>query len=37
MTARDSKHGNDSPLLVFSGREWGNFLAGVKKGEFDLT
>lgn len=31
---RDSKD-RDGPVLVFTGKEWDAFLAGVKAGEFD--
>ena len=33
---RDSKDGDDGPILVFSEREWSAFLAGARSGEFDL-
>lgn len=34
---RDSKLGQDSPVLSFTKAEWEAFLHGVKAGEFDLT
>lgn len=33
---RDSKLGEDSPVLTFTAAEWAAFLDGVRKGEFDL-
>lgn len=36
VAIRDSKD-PDGPKLVFSPREWGAFLAGVKAGEFGLS
>ena len=32
---RDSKDGDDGPILVFTEHEWSAFLAGVRSGEFD--
>lgn len=32
---RDSKLGNESPILVFNGMELRSFLDGAKNGEFD--
>lgn len=32
---RDSKLGDDSPVLQFTAAEFEAFLAGVKRGEFD--
>jgi hypothetical protein len=32
---RDSKLGDDSPVLEFNEGEWRAFLAGVRAGEFD--
>jgi hypothetical protein len=32
---RDSKLGEDSPILVFTKGEWDAFIAGAKDGEFD--
>lgn len=34
---RDSKLGDDSPLLSFTPTEWVAFVAGVRDGEFDLS
>lgn len=34
---RDSKLGDDSPLLSFTPTEWVAFIAGVRAGEFDLS
>ncbi len=31
---RDSKLGNDSPVLTFNAHEWDSFVKGVQKGEF---
>ena len=36
VSVRDSKHG-DSPVLTYNHEEWLAFLAGVRKGEFDLA
>jgi hypothetical protein len=33
---RDSKAKGRGPLLVFNEREWRAFLAGARRGEFDL-
>lgn len=33
---RDSKDGGRGPVLTFTGEEWASFLAGARKGEFDL-
>lgn len=33
---RDSKLGDDSPILTFTYAEWDAFIKGVKDGEFDL-
>lgn len=35
MAVRDSKLGETSPALVFTGEEWQFFIAGVKAGEFE--
>lgn len=32
---RDSKLGEDSPVLLYTKEEWAAFLDGAKKGEFD--
>jgi hypothetical protein len=32
---RDSKDGEEGPILAFTRQEWEEFLAGVKAGEFD--
>jgi hypothetical protein len=32
---RDTKLGEDSPVLAFTPTEWQAFLAGVRAGEFD--
>ena len=32
---RDTKLGQDSPVLAFTRTEWQAFLAGVRAGEFD--
>lgn len=32
---RDSKLGDDSPVLRYTEKEWQAFIAGVKAGEFD--
>jgi hypothetical protein len=34
---RDSKARGRGPVLVFSSRDWGTFLAGVKHGDFDIA
>ena len=36
IAVRDSKV-KDGPGLVFTPKEWGAFIAGVKDGEFDLA
>lgn len=33
---RDSKDGSRGPVLAFTEPEWRAFLAGAKRGEFDL-
>jgi hypothetical protein len=33
---RDSKDRGGGPVLAFDEREWAAFLAGAKRGEFDL-
>ncbi len=33
---RDTKDGGTGPVLGFTGYEWECFLAGAKRGEFDL-
>lgn len=33
---RDSKDEGRGPVLAFTGEEWASFLAGARKGEFDL-
>lgn len=37
VQVRDSKLGQDSPVLTFSLEEWEAFLRGVKAGEFSPT
>jgi hypothetical protein len=37
VLVRDSKLGEASPTLSFTGREWTAFLAGVRNNEFDGT
>jgi Domain of unknown function (DUF397) len=32
---RDSKLGEDSPILTFRAEEWTAFIGGVRAGEFD--
>lgn len=32
---RDSKQGDDGPVLIFTPGEWDAFIKGVKAGEFD--
>jgi hypothetical protein len=34
---RDSKDRGAGPVLVFSEREWSEFLTGARSGEFDLS
>lgn len=36
VSVKDTKLGNESPILHFTHAEWKAFIAGVKKGEFDL-
>jgi hypothetical protein len=36
VSVRDSKR-SDSPVLTYNHDEWQAFLAGVRKGEFDLA
>jgi hypothetical protein len=36
VAMRDSKRAADSPVLLFSGAEWEEFVAGVRDREFDL-
>jgi hypothetical protein len=36
LATRDSKHGDNSPVLVFTSHEWRTFMEGVKIGKFDL-
>jgi Domain of unknown function (DUF397) len=33
---RDTKDNGVGPILVFTGPEWGAFLAGAKEGQFDI-
>lgn len=33
---RDSKLGDNSPILTFTAAEWKAFTAGIKNGDFDL-
>jgi hypothetical protein len=33
---RDTKDGGAGPVLAFDSHEWACFLAGAKRGEFDL-
>lgn len=35
VAVRDSKRGEDGPILAFNEREWGAFVNGVRKGQFD--
>jgi hypothetical protein len=35
ILVRDTKLGEDSPVLAFTGAEWDAFIAGAKDGEFD--
>lgn len=35
VALRDTKLGEDSPVLMFNAAEWDAFLAGAKDGEFD--
>jgi len=35
VAIRDSKLGENSPVLVFTASEWAAFLDGAKAGEFD--
>lgn len=37
VAVRDSKLGDNSPVLVFNQQEWRAFITGVKAGEFDLS
>lgn len=34
FAVRDSKKGNDSPILEFDAHEWECFTAGIRNGEF---
>lgn len=36
INVRDSKLGDDSPVLNYTFEEWAAFLDGVRNGEFDL-
>jgi hypothetical protein len=36
VLVRDSKLGEESPVLVFDKKEWGTFLEGVKRGLFEI-
>lgn len=33
---RNTTDGDGGPVLVFTEKEWGEFLGGAKSGEFDL-
>jgi Domain of unknown function (DUF397) len=35
VAVRDTKHGDGSPVLVFTPAEWAAFIDGAKDGEFD--
>lgn len=35
VDVRDSKLGDDSPVLSFTDGEWDAFVGGARKGEFD--
>lgn len=37
VEVRDSKLGDQSPVLTFTADEWAAFTAGVKEREFDLV
>lgn len=37
VKVRDSKLGDQSPVLVFDHAEWDAFIRGVKVGDFDLA
>jgi hypothetical protein len=38
FAVRDSKDTSQGcPILIFAGAEWGNFLEGVKAGEFNFS
>lgn len=37
IATRDSKRGNDSPILQFTSGEWKSFVESVKTGKFDLA
>lgn len=37
IEVRDTKLGDDSPVLRFTAAEWTAFLNGSKDGEFDLS
>ncbi|GAA4595762.1 hypothetical protein GCM10023194_66120 [Planotetraspora phitsanulokensis] len=32
---RDSKAGDDSPVLIFNHEEWDGFVTAIKSGQFD--
>ena len=36
VALRDTKLGNNSPILTYTNAEWDAFIRGVKDGEFDL-
>lgn len=36
IRVRDSKQGDNGPVLMFNRAEWQNFLDGAADGEFDL-
>lgn len=35
VAVRDTKHGDNSPVLLFTPAEWAAFINGAKDGEFD--
>jgi Domain of unknown function (DUF397) len=37
IAARDSKQGTQGAVLQFSAREWGEFMGGLKAGDYDLS
>ncbi|GAA2450422.1 hypothetical protein GCM10010191_80430 [Actinomadura vinacea] len=37
IAARDAKHGDASPVLLFSSREWRAFTDRIKLGDLDLS
>ncbi|MFC5749108.1 DUF397 domain-containing protein [Actinomadura rugatobispora] len=37
IAARDAKHGDASPVLLFSSREWRAFTDRIKRGEFEQS